>query len=124
MNLIRYTLLFFIICFSSSYSQTQKSDTSKTYYAEPVVVTGTQESLSRKYVPASISVVTSSELKSSGEISLLDALSQEVPGLFVFQRDVIGYEIENPAGTTGIRALCLPYAGKNSVCWIKPGLRR
>ncbi len=105
MNQIRYSLLLLIACFSSAYSQSQKSDSAKTYYTEPMVVTGTQENLSRKYVPASISVVTSSDLQSSGKISLLDALSEEVPGLFVPQRGVIGYGIENPAGTISIRGL-------------------
>lgn len=105
MNYLSYTLFSFAVCFSSAYSQSQKSDSAKTYYAEPVVVTGTQESLSRKYVPAAISVVTSSDLQSSGKISLLDALSEEVPGLFVSQRGVIGYGIDNPAGTISIRGL-------------------
>lgn len=105
MNYLRYTLLSLIICFSLAYSQSQKSDSTKTYHSEPVVVTGTQEGLSRKYVPASVSVVTSADLQSSGEISLLDALSEEVPGLFVPQRGLIGYGIENSAGTISIRGL-------------------
>ncbi len=61
--------------------------------------------MSERYVPASISVVTSKELKSSGQISLLDALSQQVPGLFVAQRGVIGYGINSQAGTITIRGL-------------------
>ncbi len=105
MNQIRYSLFLLIVCFSTAYSQLQKPDSVKTYYTEPVVVTGTQESLSRKYVPASISVVTSADLQSSGQISLLDALSEEVPGLFVPQRGVLGYGIENSAGTISIRGL-------------------
>ena len=105
MNRLKYIVLFLIVCYSSAWSQSQKPDSSKTYYEEPVVVTGTQESLSRKYVPASVSVVTSADLKSSGQISLLDALSEEVPGLYVPQRGVIGYGIENPAGTISIRGL-------------------
>ncbi len=105
MNYLRYTLLSLVVCLSSAYSQSQKADSSKTYYTEPVVVTGTQEGLSRKYVPASISVVTSVDLQSNGQISLLDALSEEVPGLFVPQRGVIGYGIENSAGTISIRGL-------------------
>ncbi|HQT91538.1 MAG TPA: TonB-dependent receptor, partial [Candidatus Kryptobacter bacterium] len=73
-------LLFY---FSSAFAQTSKTDSAKVYYSRPVVVTGTQVEMSERYVPSSISVVTSKELKSSGQISLLDALSQRVPGLFV-----------------------------------------
>ncbi len=61
--------------------------------------------MSRNFVPASISVVTSKELKSSGQISLLDALSERVPDLFVAQRGVIGYGINSQAGTVTIRGL-------------------
>jgi outer membrane cobalamin receptor len=105
MNNLEYILSLVIASSSPIYSQAQKSDSAKTYYTEPVVVTGTHEGLSRKYVPASISVVTSSDLQSSGKISLLDALSEEVPGLFVSQRGVIGYGIANPAGAISIRGL-------------------
>ncbi|MGB9592002.1 MAG: TonB-dependent receptor plug domain-containing protein, partial [Candidatus Kryptoniota bacterium] len=61
--------------------------------------------MSKKFVPASISVVTAKELQSSGQISLLDALSQQVPDLFVAQRGVIGYGINTQAGTITMRGL-------------------
>ncbi len=90
---------------STGYGQTSKADSAKVYYGRPVVVTGTQVEMSERYVPASISVVTSKELRSSGQISLLDALSQQVPGLFVARRGVIGYGINSQAGTITIRGL-------------------
>ncbi|HXX64203.1 MAG TPA: TonB-dependent receptor [Bacteroidota bacterium] len=105
MKYTKSALICSLFWLTSAHSQSQNSDTMKTYYAEPVVVTGTREGLSRKYVPASISVVTSMDLQSSGDISLLDALSKEVPGLYVPQRGVIGYGIQNPAGTISIRGL-------------------
>jgi outer membrane cobalamin receptor len=105
MNRYKYAILLLFVFLSSSHSQEHESDSARVYYEEPVVVTGTQEGLSRKYVPASVSVVTTTDLKSSGQISLLDALSEEVPGLYVPQRGVIGYGIENPAGTISIRGL-------------------
>jgi len=80
-------------------------DSVKIYFAYPVVVTGSQKEMSERFVPASISVITARELKSSGQISLLDALSQQVPDLFVAQRGVIGYGINTQAGTISIRGL-------------------
>ncbi|HTY11408.1 MAG TPA: TonB-dependent receptor [Bacteroidota bacterium] len=101
----RYYLPLFLICLSPAFSQALKTDSTKVYYEEPVVVTGTREGLSRKYVPASVTVVSSSELQGSGQLSLLDAVSEQVPDLFVSQRGVIGYGIDNPAGTISIRGL-------------------
>ncbi|HTX20039.1 MAG TPA: TonB-dependent receptor [Bacteroidota bacterium] len=95
----------FLLSLTTTFSQPQKTDSTKVYYEEPVVVTGTREGLSRKYVPASVTVVSSSELQSSGQLSLLDAVSEQVPDLFVSRRGVIGYGIDNPAGTISIRGL-------------------
>ncbi|MCL5021024.1 MAG: TonB-dependent receptor [Bacteroidetes bacterium] len=90
---------------SSAVAQVSNIDSNRVYYSRPVVVTGTRAEMSERFVPASISVITSKELKSSGQISLLDALSRQVPGLFVAQRGVIGYGINSQAGTITIRGL-------------------
>ena len=91
-----------VLYISTGYGQTPETDSTKVYYSRPVVVTGTREMMSERFVPATISVVTSKESKASGQISLLDALSEQVPGLFVAQRGVIGYGINSQAGTITI----------------------
>ncbi len=105
MKTISYAFVITFFYLSNGYGQTSKNDSAKIYYSRPVVVTGTQQMMSERFVPASISVVTSKELESSGQISLLGALSEQVPGLFVAQRGVIGYGINSQAGTITIRGL-------------------
>lgn len=105
MKIILYTVTCVLACVSAGWTQPFREDSTRTYYRAPVVVTGTREELSERLVPASISVVTSKELNSSGSISLLDALSERVPDLFVARRGVIGYGINSQAGTITIRGL-------------------
>lgn len=100
-----YTFVVYAFCLSTAFGQISKQDSTKVYYTQPVVITGTQEEMSERFVPVSISVLTAKELKSSGHISLLDALSQQVPDLFVARRGVIGYGINTQAGTITIRGL-------------------
>lgn len=45
------------------------------------------------------------ELEESGRMSLLDVVSERIPGVFVTQRGVIGFGINNPAGTISIRGI-------------------
>ncbi len=105
MKELLYTGISVLLCLSAASARTYRQDSSRTYYGTPVVVTGTREELSERLVPASISVVSSRELLASGGISLLDALSERVPGLFVARRGVIGYGINSQAGTITIRGL-------------------
>lgn len=78
-------------------------DSAKTYVKEPVVVTGTRATMPARLVPSSVSTITSEALEESGGISLLDAVGEQVPGVFVTRRGVIGFGINNPAGTISIR---------------------
>ncbi len=97
------SFLSIFISLSNTYGQKGITDSTKVFYGPPVVVTGTHEVMSDRFVPASISVVTSNDLKSSGQISLLDAISEDVPGVFVARRGVLGYGINGQAGTISIR---------------------
>ncbi len=83
----------------------EEPDSARTFIADPVVVTGTQTIMALRFVPASVSTITSGELEEAGRLSLLDAVSEEVPGVFVTQRGVIGYGINSPAGTITIRGV-------------------
>lgn len=83
----------------------EEPDSVKTFVADPVVVTGTQTSMALRFVPASVSTITSTQLEQTGKLSLLDVVSAEVPGVFVTQRGVIGFGINNPAGTITIRGV-------------------
>lgn len=105
MTRVACSLLLIAFYLPSAFGQSAKTDSSKVYYSNPVVVTGTQAMMSDRLLPATVSVVTSNELQSSGNISLLDALSERVPGLFVAKSGILGYGINSQAGTITARGV-------------------
>lgn len=73
---------------------------------EEVVVTGTIPSVNLKIVPMSITIVEQQQIKNRIEPSLLPLLTEQVPGLFITQRGVMGYGVSGgSAGTMSIRGV-------------------
>ncbi len=66
---------------------------------QEVVVTGTPVRINLNNVPMSVSVITRSEIASSGVASVLPILNGRIPGLFVTERGVIGFGVS--AGAAG-----------------------
>jgi len=64
---------------------------------QEVVVTGSPVKINRNSVPMSVSVITRSDIVSSGEASVLPILNGRIPGLFVTERGVIGFGVSNGA---------------------------
>lgn len=71
-----------------------------------VVVTGTRYRSDLRHLPLDISVVGRSQLTASYQPSVLPTLSQQVPGLFVTTRGVLGYGLSTgAAGTIKMRGI-------------------
>ncbi len=64
-----------------------------------VLVTGSKLEVSRKVIPLSISQISRNEIEHSGEINILPSLNTYVPGVFVTQRNVLGFGVA--AGGSG-----------------------
>lgn len=60
-----------------------------------VVVTGSNEAVSRNLMPYTVSVVTRKDLQATGQTQLLSAISGQVPSLFVTQRGIFGFGVSN-----------------------------
>ncbi len=75
------------------------------YHLDPVVVTAAKISESQREIAASITVLEQASLAASPSGTLLGALQQRVPGLFVTERAVMGYGISGGAGTLSIRGV-------------------
>lgn len=83
-----------------------------------VVVSATKTEVSRNQIPLTISVVNRATLEESTETGVLSILSKEVPGLFVTERSVTGYGINNgSAGTVSIHGV----GGGNKVLMLFDG---
>lgn len=73
---------------------------------EEVVVTGTRNETDIRHLPMTISVVERTQIEDRYQLSVLPVLSEEIPGLFVTSRGVMGYGVSTgAAGSISLRGL-------------------
>jgi iron complex outermembrane receptor protein len=92
-------ILYFCFSFAFKSNAQQTLLIKDSIQLDEVIVTGTSRTISIRHLPMSISVVNNKEIKSRLTTSLLPLLSEEVPGLFITQRGVMGYGVA--AGAAG-----------------------
>ena len=89
---MKKTILLLIIACSSGFLSAQLTINDSVQLNE-VLVTGSKIELSRKLIPLSVSQINRNEIVQTGEINILPALNSYVPGLFVTQRNVLGFGV-------------------------------
>ncbi len=90
------------ILFAISYAALQlnaQSNFKDSVQLNEVLVTGSKIELSRKVIPLSVSQISKHEIEQTGEINILPALNTYIPGVFVTQRNVLGFGVA--AGGSG-----------------------
>ncbi|WP_298662982.1 TonB-dependent receptor [uncultured Barnesiella sp.] len=71
-----------------------------------VVVTGTRNETDVRHLPLTVSVIDRQEIEQSMQTSVLPILTQQVPGLFITSRGIMGYGVSNgAAGGIALRGL-------------------
>jgi iron complex outermembrane receptor protein len=75
------------------------------YHLDPVVVTASKIDESQREIAASITVLEQASLAASPSGTLLGAIQQRVPGLYITERAVMGYGVSGGAGTVSIRGV-------------------
>lgn len=71
-----------------------------------VVVTGTRYQSDIRHLPLDVSVISRSRLTAAYQPSVLPTLSQQVPGLFITTRGILGYGLSTgAAGTIKMRGI-------------------
>ena len=71
-----------------------------------VVVTGSKIEISRKLVPLSVSRISKQDIENSGQMNILPALNLFVPGIFVTERNIVGFGVSTTgAGSITIRGV-------------------
>lgn len=89
--------------------QAQIADTTsitRSYSIDKVVVTGTRNETDIRHLSQTVSVVNRNKLEQRMQPSLLPVLTEQVPGLFVTSRGVMGYGVSNgAAGGISLRGL-------------------
>ncbi len=106
MKNIQQLFLLTVVSITCMYSQRNTSpDSTRTYNLNPVTVTATKTETPRNLVSPSISVVSSEEIKENPDKSIFSLISQNIPGVFVTERDVLGFGVNSAAGQINIRGI-------------------
>ena len=104
---IIFTFLMIILLSMNHLSaQTDTIGVSGKYTMDEVVVTGTRNETDIRHLPMTISVVNREEIEKRYDPSLLPSLSEQVPGLFITSRGVLGYGVsDGAAGGMSLRGI-------------------
>ena len=107
MRHIIYTLA---LCLFAQTAVAQKQDslqqTQRTLSIDEVVVTGSRIATDRRLLPMTISVVEREHIEQDNRPSLLPTLVEQVPGLFITSRGVMGYGVASgAAGGISVRGV-------------------
>ncbi len=105
---------------SSMLGANHLADTIRVYDINEVVVTGSNQAISRNLLPYTVSVINDRQLAASGHTQLLSAISGEVPSLFVSQRNMFGFGVSN-GGSGGVKIRGVGGSPTNSILMMVDG---
>lgn len=73
---------------------------------DEVVVTGSKIGVSRKIIPLSVSQILQKDIENSGQMNILPTLNSYVPGIFVTERNIVGFGVAaGGAGSISMRGI-------------------
>ncbi|MDE5622125.1 MAG: TonB-dependent receptor, partial [Alistipes sp.] len=105
----RFALLLLLLSRTAPSSAEEKTDSTahrRTHSIEEVVVTGARAETDIRHLPMSVSIIDRSQIEQSLQPSLLPLLTEQIPGLFVTARGVMGYGVSGgAAGAISLRGL-------------------
>ena len=89
-------------------------------YIDEIVVTGSNSAVGRNLQPYTVSTVTASSIEATGKNRLLSALSGTIPGLFVTERNTLGFGVST-GGAGGIKIRGVGGSPTNAVLMMVDG---
>ncbi len=100
------TVIIFFFTPSMLFAQSDISaDTIQTYDLDPITVTATRIEATRSVVTPSISVLSREILTAEPQKSILSLVAEQIPGVFVPERGVMGFGVNTGAGQVSIRGV-------------------
>ena len=84
----------FLLCEVMAFAQTNPADTTS---LQDVVVTGTRNAVDVRHLPFTVNVVGRETLTENEQPAILPTLNQQIPGLFVTSRGLMGYGVSGGA---------------------------
>jgi len=101
--MVRKTFFSLYLSFGALAVQAQ---TDTVYALKDIVVTGTRTKTDIRHLPMTVSVVDRRTLTENERVSVLPTIAEQVPGLFVTSRGMMGYGVSNgAAGGISLRGL-------------------
>jgi len=92
-----------LLAIQLSYSQSTAKDSVK---LDDIIVTGSKIEISRKIVPVSVSQISKRDIENSGQMNILPLLNTFAPGIFVTERNVLGFGVSTGgSGSVSIRGV-------------------
>ena len=99
------TLLLLTLAATSLTAQAEPAD-STVYRLSDVVVTGTRNAADSRQLPTTVTVISREALTEQHQINILPTLAEQVPGLFVTSRAMMGYGVSGGgSGAMNIRGI-------------------
>ena len=87
-------------------SRTDSLDMQSTHPIDEVVVTGTRNRTDIRHLPMTVTTIDRQSIERSMQSSLLPVLTEQIPGLFITSRGVMGYGVSGgAAGAMSLRGL-------------------
>lgn len=102
-----------LLAVAASAQQTEK-------YIDEIVVTGSNSAVGRNLLPYTVTTVSDVQIAATGKGQLLSALSGMVPGLFVTERNILGFGVSN-GGAGGIKIRGVGGSPTNAVLMMVDG---
>ena len=97
--------LLYLLLLDPFHGMAQGIDTT-TYKIDDVVITGTRYHSDIRHLPMTISVINQNKLIQNYQQSILPTLTEQVPGLFVTSRGLLGYGVSTgSAGSIKVRGI-------------------
>lgn len=93
-------LLFFAAMGTALFAQT---DSVAVNELDELIVTGSNNSVERRLLPYTVSVVDRAQLESAGSTQLLSVLSGRIPSFFVTERGILGFGVGSNGGAGHIK---------------------
>lgn len=110
MKKVYFSIIGICLACQAGIAQTLSHDTlsltNQIHQIDEVVVTGARHETDVRHLSQTVSVVGRAQIEHSLQSSLLPVLTEQVPGLFVTSRGVMGYGVSNgAAGSISLRGL-------------------
>ncbi len=91
------TILFALSAFGISVSAQTPSDTLPQQTLNATVVTGTRNATDVRHLPMTLSTINQNELTKNFRTSVLPTVAEQVPGMFITSRGILGYGVSTGA---------------------------